>query len=68
MLSKRIVQFVLAVLLLPAFALAQTTTSSMGGSVKTNTGEPLVGATVTVIHEPTGTIYRVQSRSAGRLM
>jgi hypothetical protein len=66
MLSKRIVQFVLAVLLLPAFTLAQNTTSSMGGSVKTNTGEPLVGATVTVTHEPTGTIYRVQSRSGGR--
>lgn len=66
MLSKKIVQFVLAVLLLPAFALAQTTTSSMGGSVKTNTGEPLVGATVTVTHEPTGTIYRVQSRNGGR--
>lgn len=60
------IQFVLAVILLPTFALAQTTTSSMGGSVKTNTGEPLVGATVTVIHEPSGTIYRVQSRSAGR--
>ena len=66
MLSKRILQFVLAVLLLPVFTLAQTTTSSLGGSVKTNTGEALVGATVTITHEPTGTIYRVQSRTGGR--
>jgi hypothetical protein len=66
MLSKRIMQFVVAVLLLPAFSLAQTTTSSMAGSVKTNTGEALVGATVTVTHEPTGTVYRVQSRTGGR--
>ncbi len=66
MLSKRFLQFVIAVLLLPALTLAQTTTSSMGGTVKTNTGEALVGATVTVTHEPTGTVYRVQSRAGGR--
>lgn len=66
MLSKKLVQFVLAVLLLPAFALAQNTTSSLSGTVKTNTGEVLVGATVTATHEPTGTVYRVQSRTSGR--
>jgi hypothetical protein len=66
MLSKKLLQFVLAVLILPAFALAQNTTSSLSGSVKTNTGEVLVGATVTATHEPTGTTYRVQSRSGGR--
>ncbi len=66
MLSKKLVQFVLAVLLLPAFALAQNTTSSLSGTVKTNTGEVLVGATVTATHEPTGTVYRVQSRIGGR--
>ncbi len=66
MLSKKLMQFVLAVLLLPAFALAQNTTSSLSGTVKTNTGEALVGATVTATHEPTGTVYRVQSRTSGR--
>lgn len=66
MLSKKLLQFVLAVLILPAFALAQNTTSSLSGSVKTNTGEVLVGATVTATHEPTGTTYRVQSRAGGR--
>jgi len=66
MLSKKLLQFVLAVLILPAFALAQNTTSSLSGSVKTNTGEVLVGATLTATHEPTGTTYRVQSRAGGR--
>src|ERR1700712_3758287 len=66
MFSKRIVQFLVAVLLLPVFSLAQITTSSMNGTVKTVSGEALVGATVTVTHEPTGTIYRVQSRAGGR--
>jgi len=66
MLSKKLLQFALAVLILPAFALAQNTTSSLSGSVKTNTGEVLVGATVTATHEPTGTTYRVQSRAGGR--
>jgi outer membrane receptor for ferrienterochelin and colicin len=63
---KRIIAYVLAVLMLPVYTLAQNTTSSVGGTVKTNTGESLVGATVTVTHEPTGTVYRVQSRAGGR--
>lgn len=59
-------QFVIAVLLVPTLTLAQNTTSSMSGTVKTTTGEILVGATVTATHEPTGTVYRVQSRTGGR--
>lgn len=66
MLSKRLLQFVIAVLLVPTLTLAQNTTSSMSGTVKTTTGEVLVGATVTATHEPTGTVYRVQSRTGGR--
>lgn len=66
MLSKRILQLVLAVMLFPVLSQAQSTTSSMGGSVKTNTGEALVGATITATHEPTGSVYRVQSRVGGR--
>jgi hypothetical protein len=65
MLRRKLLQFLLAVML-PALAWAQNTTSSMSGSVKTSSGEPLVGATVTAIHEPTGTKYRVQSRTGGR--
>jgi hypothetical protein len=66
MLSKRILQLLLAMIVLPAFALAQNTTSGLSGSVKTNTGEVLVGATITATHEPTGTVYKVQSRAGGR--
>ena len=66
MLSKRLLQFVIAVLLMPVLTLAQSTTSSLSGTVKTNTGEVLIGATVTATHEPTGTVYRVQSRTGGR--
>lgn len=66
MLSRKILQFVLAMLLLPAITMAQNTTSGLGGTVKTNTGEALVGATIVATHEPTGTVYKVQSRTGGR--
>lgn len=66
MLKKRIAGSVLALLLIPLCMRSQSTTSSIEGSVKTNTGEPLVGAALLVIHEPTGTVYRTQSRNGGR--
>ncbi|MFX8824987.1 carboxypeptidase-like regulatory domain-containing protein, partial [Acinetobacter baumannii] len=31
-----------------------------------NTGDPLLGATIKVTHEPTGTVYKAQSRTGGR--
>jgi hypothetical protein len=66
MLKKRILQAILLLVLFPALTNAQITTSSLGGFVKTSTNEPLVGATITITHEPTGTIYRIQSRVGGR--
>jgi len=45
---------------------AQVTTSSVSGQVRSGTNEPLIGATVILTHEPTGTVYRAVSRSAGR--
>lgn len=45
---------------------AQVTTSSISGVVKAQNGEPLVGSTVTVTYEPTGTVFTVTSRSGGR--
>ncbi len=61
---RKILQ-ILLIVALPALAVAQTTTSSMSGTIKTTAGEPLVGATVTATHEPTGTVYKTQSRSGG---
>ena len=44
---------------------AQVTTSSMSGIVKSSSGDPLVGTTVTATHVPTGTQYRVLTRTGG---
>src|SRR5438132_5778604 len=62
---RKILQ-ILLVLMLPAFAIAQTTTSSMSGVIKTAAGDALVGATITATHEPTGTVYKTQTRTGGR--
>lgn len=65
MLSKRILSILAMVLLVPTILLAQNTTSGMRGLVKIAGGQPLVGATVTVTHEPTGTVYKTQTRTGG---
>lgn len=44
---------------------AQVTTSSMTGVVKNDKGEPLVGATITLKHVPTGANFTVTSRTGG---
>lgn len=65
MLKQKLLQLALAIILLPAFVVAQNTTSTISGTVKTNTGEALIGATIIATHEPTGAQYKVQSRSGG---
>lgn len=62
---KRIVGF-LTFMLTVVVLNAQTTTSSMSGIIKTAKGDPLVGATVTATHNPTGSVYRVATRAGGR--
>lgn len=52
---KRII-FILTIFLSVA-GYAQVTSSAMSGSVKSSTGELLPGATVEVVHKPTGTKY-----------
>jgi hypothetical protein len=51
MLSKKLLQFTIAMLLLPALTFAQNTTGSISGSVKADNGEVLVGATISVLQE-----------------
>src|SRR6266487_1031816 len=48
------------------FLFAQVTTSGIGGFVKDGKGEPLVGASVTLTHQPTGTVYRTLARTGGK--
>ena len=63
---KRITQFISILLFAPLMVAAQETNSSIGGIVKSATNEPLVGATITATHTPTGTVYRAVSRAGGR--
>lgn len=56
MLKKMRLLFVVASLMLATIANAQVTTASMSGKV-TSVGEPIIGATVLAIHEPSGTRY-----------
>jgi hypothetical protein len=45
---------------------AQVTTSTLTGTVKSATDEPLTGATITATHTPSGTKYGTISRGAGQ--
>ena len=67
---KKIVCFLmlLSLVLLPTVALAQITTSSMSGKVTETSaeGEEVIGATVQVVHEPSGTRYAAVTNVDGR--
>ncbi len=53
-------------LLIPSFLSSQgVTTASISGRVTTETGEPLPGANIVVVHEPSGTVYGATSRIDG---
>jgi outer membrane receptor for ferrienterochelin and colicin len=53
-------------LLLPAVVVGQViTTSSLDGTVQSDRGEPIAGATVRVTHEPTGSVATTTSRADG---
>ncbi len=62
---KRILPILIAGLLAPFLMNAQVTTSSITGTVKSASGEALEGATITAVHEPTGTKYATVSQREG---
>lgn len=47
-------------------AMAQQVTSAIGGQVVDQNGAPVPGATIRIVHEPTGTIRSAETRSNGR--
>ncbi len=62
---KRIIILVFVLLALPFLMNAQVTTSSITGFVKADDGSSLEGATVTAVHQPSGTKYVTISRKDG---
>ena len=63
---KRILVFIVALLLTAGIVKAQVTTSSMSGSVSSDNVTNLPGATVIAIQESTGTQYKTVTRSGGQ--
>ncbi len=63
---KRIVPLLFAAFLFPLIMNAQVTTSSIVGTVKSEEGAPLAGATIKATHVPSGTVYATTSQSDGQ--
>ena len=62
---KRFLTLLLLAFAMGQFANAQVTTSSITGFVKSNNGEPLTGATVTAVHQPSGPKYVTLTKQDG---
>src|ERR1700704_673452 len=62
---KRFFPLFFATFIVPFFIQAQVTTSSITGFVKSDSGSPLEGATVTAIHQPSGTKYITLTKKDG---
>lgn len=63
--SRKLLYSLLVLFLCPFFAGAQVTTGTMTGTVKTTDKQALEGATITLIHNPSGTRYMTMSRKEG---
>ena len=64
--KARIMLLTLAAFLVAVSVQAQITTSSMGGKVVDDANEPVIGATVQAVHEPSGTLYGAITNVDGR--
>ncbi len=62
---KKILPVLIAFFAIPFVTNAQVTTSSISGTVKQANGEALGGASITVIHQPSGTKYFTISKKSG---
>src|SRR5436190_5579614 len=62
---KKILPLLVSLFVIPVLMSAQVTTSSISGSIKQANGQPLAGATVTAIHEPSGTKYETITTKSG---
>lgn len=65
MLLKKILPLLIAIVAMPFLSKAQVTTGTINGTVKDAKGTPLLGATIDVLHEPSGTVYRTVSGKSG---
>ena len=63
---KRLLPLLFAAVLLPFAMKAQVTTSSIVGTVKSDEGAPLAGATIKATHLPSGTQYATTAQSDGQ--
>ena len=55
-----------ATLIAGSVAYAQVTTSALSGQVVDQSGEPVIGAAVVALHEPSGTVYGAVTNADGR--
>jgi hypothetical protein len=62
---KKIIPFLIAFIAIPFIMWGQVTTSSISGTVKQVNGESLTGATISIIHVPSGTKYVTISTKGG---
>lgn len=62
---KKVLLFALSLFIISTTAIAQVTTASMSGRI-TGNNEPIIGASIIAIHEPSGTRYGAVTNVDGR--
>jgi hypothetical protein len=62
--KRMLLTVILCLFILPGLIMAQgVTTAAFNGLVTDSDGNPIVGAAVTALHTPTGTVYTARSQS-----